>query len=30
MKRTGGYIGLQSHGDPIEFRNIELKPLKGA
>ena len=25
---TSGYIGLQSEGTPIEFRNIRLKPLK--
>lgn len=26
--RTEGYIGLQSHSEPVEFRNIEIKELK--
>lgn len=25
--RDGGYIGLQSHSDPVEFRNIQVKSL---
>jgi len=28
LKRKGGYIGLQSHTDPVEFRAIRLKELK--
>ncbi len=28
LKRDKGYIGLQSHGDPVEFRNIAIKTLK--
>jgi hypothetical protein len=27
MKRPGGYIGLQSHSEPVEFRNIAVKRL---
>ena len=27
LLRTGGYIGLQSQGGPIEFRNIKLREL---
>ncbi len=26
--RTDGYIGLQSHSEPVEFRNIQIKTLK--
>jgi hypothetical protein len=26
--RTEGYIGLQSHSEPVEFRNIQIKELK--
>jgi hypothetical protein len=28
LERTEGYIGLQSHSEPVEFRNIQLKKLK--
>jgi hypothetical protein len=28
LKRTAGHIGLQSHNDRVEFRNIRLKELK--
>lgn len=28
IKRPGGYIGLQSHSEPVEFRNIQLHELK--
>jgi len=28
IKRAEGYIGLQSHSDPVEFRNIAVKVLK--
>jgi hypothetical protein len=28
IKRTDGYIGLQSHSDRVEFRNIRIKELK--
>jgi hypothetical protein len=27
MKRRDGYIGLQSHSEPVLFRNIRIKPL---
>lgn len=28
IKRPDGYIGLQSHSEPVEFRNIRVKELK--
>ena len=28
IKRTSGYIGLQSHSEPVEFKNIMIKELK--
>ena len=28
IKRRDGYIGLQSHSEPVEFRNIQIKELK--
>jgi hypothetical protein len=28
IKRTEGYIGLQSHSEPVEFRNVRIKTLK--
>jgi hypothetical protein len=28
IKRRDGYIGLQSHSEPVEFRNVQVKPLK--
>lgn len=28
MKRPSGYIGLQSHSEPVEFRNVSVKRLK--
>jgi hypothetical protein len=28
IRRKDGYIGLQSHSDPVEFRNIAIKELK--
>jgi Domain of Unknown Function (DUF1080) len=28
LERTEGYIGLQSHSEPVEFRNIQVKVLK--
>jgi hypothetical protein len=30
IKRTEGYIGLQSHSDRVEFRNIRIKTLPAA
>jgi hypothetical protein len=27
MKRMDGYIGLQSHSEPVLFRNIQIKTL---
>ncbi len=27
LTRTSGYFGLAGHNDPVEFRNIQLKPL---
>jgi hypothetical protein len=27
IKRPGGYIGLQSHSEPVEYRNLAIKPL---
>jgi hypothetical protein len=28
IERSEGYIGLQSHSEPVEFRNIKIKSLK--
>lgn len=28
IKRPGGYIGLQSHSEPVEFRNVRIRELK--
>lgn len=28
MKRPGGYVGLQSHSEPVEFRNVMIRRLK--
>lgn len=28
IKRPEGYIGLQSHSEPVEFRNVRIKALK--
>jgi len=30
IRRSTGYIGLQSHGDPIRFRNIAIRELPGS
>jgi hypothetical protein len=27
IARGDGYIGLQSHSEPVEFRNVEIKRL---
>jgi hypothetical protein len=27
MHRTDGYVGFMGHGDPVQFRNIRIKPL---
>lgn len=27
MRRTEGYVGFMGHGDPVQFRNIRIKPL---
>jgi hypothetical protein len=26
--RTSGYFGFAGHGDPVEFRNVSVRPLR--
>ena len=28
VKRTAGFLGLQSHSEPVQFRNIAIKEIR--